>query len=277
MSKLKIKSITDVITNSSNECFSMKIGSYFWNRIVELVGIDEVKKSFGVFNTLDDVREYIKEHEYIDTFVSNYLRMSDIPRFPRYDIFDWENETEYERLKKIYTEDEIWEMVKENYVCLLGYALCHERDENEFSPAMQAAHDLNGIISEELLSEIANRFPIGTFVTAEKDFRDDSLPHRRYVFLRANTGVANVHFSCGVRLKKDEKPRIKHRWETYSPEHFEKPYLYEDGGGFFWLQGEVDYTTFRIATLEESAQLMEEMTKHGYKKDEQGNIYKIED
>lgn len=111
---LKVKSITDVITNSSTEVFLLKNDDVFkeFNNSLETLYADYI------FDTEEKVKEYLSEsyegNSYRYEYLSEFLETNPLAN---YDFIDMVKD----ELKKTY--DETWEFVKSCYLPLVGYAL----------------------------------------------------------------------------------------------------------------------------------------------------------
>lgn len=122
---MKIKSITDIITNSSSEVFCYKIDQEY----------EDLKKAvpemeFTEFKTLEDIRKFVTSKDYYGWEFSGYeIQCSNgeenVPE-PEYDFYSYDNEWLIERLKKSgKTDDEIWDFFKVVYENILGYAFLY--------------------------------------------------------------------------------------------------------------------------------------------------------
>lgn len=114
---IRIKSITDVITNSSSSVYCIKMDEEF----------DELKKfmddagelspdTFIELKTLEDVKKLIFSGEY-----EGWFDYTNGPS-PKDDVFGGSRDTVMKLLAKGLTRDEIWEKLKHNYEPVLGYA-----------------------------------------------------------------------------------------------------------------------------------------------------------
>lgn len=116
---LKVKSITDVITNSSTEVFLLKNDDVFkeFNNSLETLYADYI------FDTEEKVKEYLSEsykgNSYRYEYLSEFLETNPLAN---YDFIDMVKD----ELKKTY--DETWEFVKSCYLPLVGYALIMVED-----------------------------------------------------------------------------------------------------------------------------------------------------
>lgn len=117
---LKIKSITDVITNSSTEVFLLKNTNAF----KELNDSLRSLKADYIFDTEEALKEYLSDcyegnwykYEYLSNFLgSNPLANYDFIYMVR------------DNLKKSF--DETWEFVKSCYLPLIGYAVITVQDD----------------------------------------------------------------------------------------------------------------------------------------------------
>lgn len=119
---MKIKSITDIITNSSSEVFCYKIDQEY----------EDLKKAvpemkFTEFRTLEDVRKFVTSKDYygwdiISDSESQCNHGESCPE-PDYDFYSIDNEWLIDKLKKSgKTDDEIWDFFKVAYTDIPGYA-----------------------------------------------------------------------------------------------------------------------------------------------------------
>lgn len=116
---LKVKSITDVITNSSTEVFLLKNDDAFkeFNNSLETLYADYI------FDTEEKVKEYLSESYEGNTYRYEYLsEFLETNPLANYDFIDMVKD----ELKKTY--DETWEFVKSCYLPLVGYALIMVED-----------------------------------------------------------------------------------------------------------------------------------------------------
>lgn len=116
---MKIKNISDVITNSSNEVFCFKTDDPFYfevkNKIPEI--------EFTEFNTFEDIRKYVTSKYYYEWDLYNFSQNTHgekdcIPLFDFYGNQECKSFVEFSEK----TEDEIWEFFKDGYKNLLGYS-----------------------------------------------------------------------------------------------------------------------------------------------------------
>lgn len=120
---MKIKSITDIITNSSSEVFCYKIDQEY----------EDLKKAvpemkFIEFRTLEDVRKFVASEDYYGWDIifdsdSQCNHGENCPE-PDFDFYSCENEwLILDKLRKSgKTDDEIWDLFKVFYENILGYA-----------------------------------------------------------------------------------------------------------------------------------------------------------
>lgn len=117
---LKVKSITDVITNSSTEVFLLKNDDVFkeFNNSLETLYADYI------FDTEEKVKEYLSEsyegNPYRYEYLSEFLETNPLANYNFIDMVK-------DELKKTY--DETWEFVKSCYLPLVGYALIMVEDD----------------------------------------------------------------------------------------------------------------------------------------------------
>ena len=120
---LKIKSLTDVITNSSTEVFLLKNTNAF----KELNDSLRSLKADYIFDTEEVLKEYLSDcyegNSYKYEYLSNFL---DSNPLANYDFIYMVRDN----LKKSF--DETWEFVKSCYLPLIGYAVITTED-NYFS------------------------------------------------------------------------------------------------------------------------------------------------
>ena len=116
---LKIKSITDVITNSSTEVFLLKNTNAF----KELNDSLRSLKADYIFDTEEALKEYLSDcyegNSYKYEYLSNFLDSNPLANY------DFVNIVKNE-LKKSF--DEIWGFVKSCYLPLIGYAVITVED-----------------------------------------------------------------------------------------------------------------------------------------------------
>lgn len=117
---LKIKSITDVITNSSTEVFLLKNTNAF----KELNDSLRSLKADYIFDTEEALKEYLSDcyegNSYKYEYLSNFL---DSNPLANYDFIYMVKDN----LKKSF--DETWEFVKSCYLPLIGYAVITTEDD----------------------------------------------------------------------------------------------------------------------------------------------------
>lgn len=122
---MKIKSITDIITNSSSEVFCYKIDQ-------EYEGLKKAvpEMEFIEFKTLEDIRKFVISKDYYGwEFSGCEIQCSNgeenVPE-PEYDFYGYEGEWLIDKLKKSgKTDDEIWDFFKVVYENILGYAFLY--------------------------------------------------------------------------------------------------------------------------------------------------------
>lgn len=116
---LKIKSLTDVITNSSTEVFLLKNTNAF----KELNDSLRSLKADYIFDTEEVLKEYLSDcyegNSYKYEYLSNFL---DSNPLANYDFIYMVRDN----LKKSF--DETWEFVKSCYLPLIGYAVITTED-----------------------------------------------------------------------------------------------------------------------------------------------------
>ena len=116
---IKIKSITDVITNSSTEVFLLKNNDVFkeFNNSLELLKADYI------FDSEEGLKEYLSDAYngacYKYDYLSSFLDSNPLANY------DFVNIVKNE-LKKSF--DETWEFVKSCYLPLIGYAVISVED-----------------------------------------------------------------------------------------------------------------------------------------------------
>lgn len=108
---LKIKSFTDVITNSSTEVFMIKNDGKYKDILKELKYIDII-----YFQNEDDVKNFIHTHMY-DMQDSQYFMQSVVKVDP---LSEWIFVDLITAMGKSF--DEIWDFIKDCYLPLIGYA-----------------------------------------------------------------------------------------------------------------------------------------------------------
>ena len=116
---IKIKSITDVITNSSTEVFLLKNTNAFKKLNDSLCSL----KADYIFDTEEALKEYLSDcyegNSYKYEYLSNFLDSNPLANY------DFVNIVKNE-LKKSF--DEIWGFVKSCYLPLIGYAVITVED-----------------------------------------------------------------------------------------------------------------------------------------------------
>lgn len=117
---IKIKSVTDVITNSSTEVFLLKNTNAF----KELNDSLRSLKADYIFDTEETLKEYLSDcyegNSYKYEYLSNFL---DSNPLANYDFIYMVRDN----LKKSF--DETWEFVKSCYLPLIGYAVITAEDD----------------------------------------------------------------------------------------------------------------------------------------------------
>ena len=121
---MKIKSKSDVITNSSNEVFCFKMDEDY----------EELKREipeivFTEFKTWDDIRKYVTDENYWEWDLTRWAQCEhgEGAVEPKHDFYGgYENREFIDALKNSgKTDDEIWEFFKEGYENILGYAFLY--------------------------------------------------------------------------------------------------------------------------------------------------------
>ena len=119
---MKIRSKSDVITNSSSEVFCFKIDSLEYKELKEL--IPEIE--FTEFKTWDDIRNYVTSKEYWEWDLTKYAQCTHgkgavEPKFDFYGGYQYMDFRDDLRFAGK-TDDEIWEFFKFGYENVLGLA-----------------------------------------------------------------------------------------------------------------------------------------------------------
>ena len=116
---IKIKSVTDVITNSSTEVFLLKNTNAFKELNDSLCSL----KADYIFDTEEALKEYLsdcyEDNSYKYEYLSNFLASNPLAN---YDFIYMVRDN----LKKSF--DETWEFVKSCYLPLIGYAVITVED-----------------------------------------------------------------------------------------------------------------------------------------------------
>ena len=116
---IKIKSVTDVITNSSTEVFLLKNTNAFKELDVSLCSL----KADYIFDSEEGLKEYLSDcyegNSYKYEYLSNFL---DSNPLANYDFICMARDN----LKKSF--DETWDFVKSCYLPLIGYAVITVED-----------------------------------------------------------------------------------------------------------------------------------------------------
>lgn len=117
---IKIKSVTDVITNSSTEVFLLKNDEAFkeFNNSLQLLNADYILDNEESLKTY--LSDCYKGDEYAYQYLSSFL---DANPLADYEFIMMVRDT----LKK--TFDETWEFVKSCYLPLIGYAIFMVEDD----------------------------------------------------------------------------------------------------------------------------------------------------
>lgn len=116
---IKIKSVTDVITNSSTEVFLMRNDDEFKEISKELkcVYLQPLSNEEDVKNHLKELYEYgYEQFEYLPEEV---IKTNPLSNYIFYDIC---------RTMPDNTFDNVWNFVKEFYLPLIGYVLIEQED-----------------------------------------------------------------------------------------------------------------------------------------------------
>lgn len=129
MKRIKIQSVSDIITNSSSEVFVKKIDEFgILDEVLEAVG---VKKDFTYFRTEKDIENWfmsIKDEDiYWDGEIYEILEEAGVYG----DICEEKFNVETGEFDKVLSKEEQWEIAKGRLICfLLGNAVCYgDRDE----------------------------------------------------------------------------------------------------------------------------------------------------
>lgn len=116
---LKIKSLTDVITNSSTEVFLLKNTNAFKELNDSLCSL----KADYIFDTEEALKEYLSDcyegNSYKYEYLSNFLDSNPLANYDFIYIVK-------DNLKKSF--DETWDFVKSCYLPLIGYAVITVED-----------------------------------------------------------------------------------------------------------------------------------------------------
>lgn len=116
---IKIKSVTDVITNSSTEVFLLKNTNAFKELNDSLCSL----KADYIFDTEEALKEYLSDcyegNSYKYEYLSNFLDSNPLANYDFIYIVK-------DNLKKSF--DETWDFVKSCYLPLIGYAVITVED-----------------------------------------------------------------------------------------------------------------------------------------------------
>ena len=136
---MKIKSKSDVITNSSNEVFCFKMDEDY----------EELKREipeivFTEFKTWDDIRKYVTDENYWEWDLTRWAQCEhgEGAVEPKHDFYGgYENREFIDALKNSgKTDDEIWDFFKIGYENILGLAY-YVIGEGSFRPSWTEKYD----------------------------------------------------------------------------------------------------------------------------------------
>lgn len=118
---IKVKSKTDVITNSSTEVFIFKMDKDYFDM---KAWIKEQGQELDLWevNTLDDLKETITDRDYKGWAWNDWWSTGNTDKIPLPDEDPWEEKGNFLYDYPGQTIDEIWEKTKHHYKDLVGYA-----------------------------------------------------------------------------------------------------------------------------------------------------------
>jgi len=136
---MKIKSITYVITNSSSEVYCYKLDDPRYQKAKKLNYL-----IWTEFRTEEDIKKFILENpcDLILTSSSSCQWNHGPENLDVQNIFD-DHFCLIEDLKKVKSDDEIWEFFKDFYKDLLGKAYCVFCNEGVSSEVLDEIHSLD--------------------------------------------------------------------------------------------------------------------------------------
>lgn len=162
---MKIKSITDVITNSSTEVFCYRIDDPEYKEIQKAIPW----LNWHEFKTEEDIKNFVMDPNYYEIPWNSYsVQVDHGPEeaVPSCDIMSiWEFR---ENIKDKKTPDEIWEFIKSFYVeALLGKAVSYFANDGVSSSLYQNVSDFLDLKYKEKLEKHLSQFKIGDILEVD--------------------------------------------------------------------------------------------------------------
>ena len=159
----KIKSITDVITNSSTEVFCYKLDDPEYERIKKAIPW----LYWDEFRTEEDIKKIVMDPDYYELPWLSGVQCDHGPEDsePVYDIMSEWSFREHIKDKK--TPDEIWEFIKSFYMNLLGKAVCCFENDCISNDQYEDVSGFLGDIHREKVEKILDSFKPGDIIEAE--------------------------------------------------------------------------------------------------------------
>lgn len=172
---MKIKSKSDVITNSSSECFCLRIDQDFEDMLgwLKKKGFTD---TFAVFRTLDDVRAFVTRPEYYcweDEFESESSQGKDYvgPVFDIYGHWCFKDEIYKALVEAGWTDDQIWDKFKDFYAPVVGHAYAElNNNTSEGSiDELEAVNEFRGKIYQRERDKFMQQFKPGDIMVGKFD------------------------------------------------------------------------------------------------------------
>ena len=179
---IKVKSKSDVITNSSSEVFCFRIDQDFekFGKWLKKEKNLDVNKVFCVFRTLDDVKKLVTGENYFGWEEEFYEWTQGTPKErvePVADIYGMDMKERLEKYKNTsgLSWDEIWERFKYLYEPVLGVAMAKLNNNKSEGPTdeIEAVYEYLSILREEKRKKYLERFEPGSVLKAEWENKVD--------------------------------------------------------------------------------------------------------
>ena len=211
---MKIKSITDVITNSSTEVFCYKLDDPEYKEIQKAIPW----LTWQEFKTEEDIKNFVMDSDYYGIPWDSYSVQKDHGpenATPSFDIMNvWEFK---ENIKDKKTPEEIWEFIKDFYVeALLGKSVAYFCNEGMSSNMYKNVTDFLDLKYKEKLEKHLSQFKVGDILEVD-------------LVYSLNNGTKTVLIK---KVSDTSYEPIKEAWESagvfkvYDPKVLDKDWVY---------------------------------------------------
>lgn len=167
---INIRSITDVITNSSSTAYCFKIDEDYADLVQFMKDAGAwYPDTFTEIRTLDDVKKIVFSGEYRDWDEWAWPYPSEAPHNAVYPVEDYFGGNKNEVIKLLaggLTRDEIWEKLKHDYDPVVGYAFGDFDHDGVVSDEMNAIEAYFGKKSHERVLKFFKGLTAGKIYTA---------------------------------------------------------------------------------------------------------------